>query len=237
MTWDAEALALEHLLAQFRYSDNILGLIGILSAPCQDTADMLAYLDTQTDVDTAEGVHLGAIGARLGVTWPSAQEANDFRTIDFSDLPGDAAHHGTKDFSDPPTVGGWLVSYNEGLESQTAPGTMMGDDDYRILIKAKGAAFLRRATTTNWWIYLNELGADCFVDTVDGAVLQISPKVPGSVDHWIRGHALDNGFRPAGVAISFNDQRKIGELLLEDGGTLLTEDGDEILLEGDYDLA
>lgn len=224
--------ALDTMLAQYRDCDNWEALLEILCDPVQTQADLLDYLDTQTNVDTAEGVHLDIIGARIGCTRPSAQEANDFRICDFADLPGDATHHGLNEFGDPPTVGGWLVSYNVGLESQTDPGAMMGDDDYRILIMAKGAAYLRRATTTNWWIFLNELNADCFVDTVAGAVLQISPKVQGSVDHWIRGYALSHGFKPAGVAISFNDQSKlISNLTTEDGYTLTTEDGEVLTTE------
>jgi len=105
--------------------------------------------------------------------------------------------------------GGYLVSSHDGLESVTSPGTMMADSLYRALIAAKGAAYLKRATDTAWWVYLNALGADCYVDTVAGAELEISPKTPGTIRYWIRHYILQNGYKPAGGKITFRMIREV----------------------------
>lgn len=129
--------AYEELLNQFQDAPGILSFLEAVFNRVEDTDQLLADLLLKRDLETAEGVWLDIIGAIVGYGRPAEYILDDniFTFVDQSTDPSDPA----KSFADdsPATYGGYFQDL-DGVHPANAE--LVGDDDYRVLIKAKIAA-------------------------------------------------------------------------------------------------
>ena len=192
-------------LVTFKNSPNILALLEIIADPIQDVDDVVTYLNTQTDVDTAEGVHLDALGDLIGVPRPLAQEECYLKFVSKSEMGDDLEHkHGWQDNSASDPVGGYWQSKIDGLVSQTDLNSMMSDTDYRRLIKTRISAFRIKSTHENIFLWLLNMGARCLITKPAVCQTKFETTVPGAFSFWECWYILDKGLETAGISKEFD---------------------------------
>lgn len=200
---DVWELKQERLFAKYRNSPNILGLMEILSSPSQDTQDVLDWLLGELSLSAASGKVLDFLGELVGVDRPPAQEEDilwlclDWETADDPDN-----HYGLA--PDSLDEGGYLTG-DDGILSQSSPGSYMPDDDYRLLIASKGATYRQKATREVVFTYLLELGVRCKIIETD-KVVEFEPSSYDNLNYWLRDYIETRGFRPAGIQVSVAEQ-------------------------------
>jgi hypothetical protein len=195
MTLDIETLFKDRTFAQFRDSPHIQDLIETLSDPMQDSSDVADFILGSLNIDDAEGEQLDYLGERIGVSRPPAQETRIFRMVRLGEV-GDP----DEGFSDDENPGGYMTTL-EGLESISAPGTDMSDEDYRFLIRQKAASYRKKATREILFSYLLAFGARCKIDDDTDLKIDIDQDRYDDLDNWARNYIETRGFKPAGIAI------------------------------------
>ena len=129
--------AYEEILNQFRNSDTILTYLEAVFNRIEDLDAVLGDLLNKRGIETAEGVWLDIIGAIVGYARPVEYilSENIFTFKDSGTDPDDS----DKAFADgPPVTHGGYFQDLYGVYIDGAP--LMGDDDYRVLLRAKIAA-------------------------------------------------------------------------------------------------
>ncbi len=201
---DVEQSLIDQLLHQFKHSENILKLIGVLGDMLQDTFDVAAYIQSMVDLDDYTGEFLEFWGELIGVGRPLANEdpANIFTICSLGEA-GDVDHK-TNFLNDDDSVelGGYIDSYG-GLPSITDPGALMTDIDYRFLIRQKAASFRSEMTHTNLYSYLLAFGARCKIDDDTQFQNKIDPQNFNDLDSWQKWYVEKKGFKPGGVGVRF----------------------------------
>jgi hypothetical protein len=206
---DAYQTLFDKLLYQFRDSPNILQVITAFSEPIQDTLDVLDYIETNLDIDVADGTMLDKLGSILGVKRPPRQETRIFTLCKLGEvLP---PWQGFADTSDPSvTVGGYLTT-TRGLVDQSDPDAMMADKDFRYLIRQKAKALRRLMTYDNLASYMVAFGHRAKIDDSGDLVVVIDPF--DAPDEWTRWYIENRGFSPVGIKIVLQDPLRDGEVI------------------------
>ena len=191
------------LFAKYRNSPNVLGILNLMATVIQDTADALDFFEGQMGIDTAEGVILENLGGWIGVNRPPAQEADGFRLFRDEDVLSDPEnHHGLA--PDDLSTGGYLYR-DDGLPSKEFPNTFVDSPTYRLFIKAKAAAFRKRATRETLYNYILQFGVRPKI--IEGVrAIQIQPSDYDDLTMYLRYHLINRGFRPAGISVSIYPQ-------------------------------
>lgn len=202
---DAEQTMLDQLLHQFKYSDNILKLIGVLGDTLQDTFDACYFISTAVDLDDYEGEQLDFWGELIGVARPLAQEprANLFTLRHRGESVDPDNKTGFEDRTDAVVTGGYLTT-REGLASISDPGAEMSNVDYRFLIRQKAASYRSRMTHTNLYSYLLAFGSRCKIDGDTTFKSTITQQNYNDLNHWQRNNVETRGFAPGGLTIEFD---------------------------------
>ena len=195
----------ERTLAQFRNSPRILEFIEVLADALQDCADVVEYIDTAFDLDTATGEQLDYLGELLGIYRPRAQETRIFTLV----MPGEIPDP-DKDFETDETPGGYLGS-TFGLEDQDDPDALMSDVDYRSLINQKALSYRKKMTPENLYTYLIQSGARCKIDDDDRLTVTIDPYRYDDLNEWMMNYIVTRGFKPGGVKVQFSGRLRHGD--------------------------
>jgi hypothetical protein len=204
--YDAEQHLLDQLLHQFKYSENILKLIGVLGDTLQDTFDAAYYIESAVSLDDYVGEQLEFWGELIGVGRPLAQESEEnLFTLCREGESGDPDNKtGFRDESDTVVTGGYLTT-EEGLDSISYPGSKMSDADYRYLIRQKAQSYRSRMTHTNLFNYLLAFGSRCKLDGTVTFKTTIEPQNYYDLDEWAKNYVETRGFKPAGLTVEFNE--------------------------------
>ena len=192
-----------NLFAKYRHSPYILGLFEVIAGALQDTSDVLDFFEGQLSIDTGEGVILENLGGWIGVNRPPAQEEDGLVLIRDGDILGDPEnHHGLA--PDDLSTGGYLYR-DDGLPSKADPNSFVDNPTYRLYIRAKAAAFRRRATRDTLYNYALQFGVRPKI--IEGVrSIQIQPSDYDDLTMYLRYHLIHRGFRPAGIEVSIYKQ-------------------------------
>lgn len=197
----------DRLFYFFKDDPHTVSLLTVLADPIQDTQDVMAFIMGADSIDDAEGEQLEQIASWIGVVRPPAQETRIF-TLRKLGFTGDLENHtGFEDTSDTIELGGYMVSL-DGLESQTNPGSMMPDADFRKLIKQKAAVFRSKMTDTNLFNYLIAFGSRCKIDDDTQYVVEMDPYTYYDLNTWFKKYVTEKGFKPAGFTMQFRDNMR-----------------------------
>jgi hypothetical protein len=204
--YDAEQHLLDQLLHQFKFSENILKLIGVLGDTLQDTFDAAYYIESAVSLDDYEGEQLEFWGELIGVGRPLAQESQDrlFTLRREGEAVDPDNKTGFYDDSDSVITGGYLTT-EEGLDSISYPGSEMSDADYRKLILQKAASYRSRMTHTNLFNYLLAFGSRCKIDGTVTFKSSLEPQNYYDLNNWAKNYIETRGFKPAGLTVKFNE--------------------------------
>ena len=200
---------LDLLFAKYRHSPNILKVLEILSTPIQDTNDAIDYFLNHLNIDDAEGPLLNSMASWIGVIKPPAQEEDILwlcRDEEVADDPDNRFGLAT----DALTEGGYLTG-DDGCLSKSDPGSYISDEDFRLYIRAKAAAFREKATREILYNYILQFGFRCKLIESMRAV-EIEPSNYDDLDYFMRYFILNRGFRPAGISISIKPQTQSEEV-------------------------
>jgi hypothetical protein len=203
--YDAEQHLLDQLLHQFKFSENIVKLIGVLGDTLQDTFDAAYYIQTAVSLDDYEGEQLEFWGELIGVSRPLAQEPKEnlFTLRKRGESVDPDNKTGFEDSTDSVITGGYLTT-REGLPSISDPGSEMSDIDYRFLIRQKAASYRSRMTHTNLYNYLLAFGARCKIDGTVTFKSTIEQQNYYDLNNWQRNYIETRGFAPSGLTIEFD---------------------------------
>jgi hypothetical protein len=201
---DATQTLLDQLLHQFKHSENIVKLIGVLGNMFQDTFDAADYIQSAVTLDDYEGEQLEFWGELIGVKRPRRQEdpANIFTLCsrgeggDLDNRTGFAAR------ADTVTTGGYMTA-REGLPDQSDSTTEMTDADYRYLILQKAASYRKKMTHTNLYNYLLAFGARCKLDDSTDMENIIQPQNWNDLSEFFKHYCETRGFKPSGIRVQF----------------------------------
>lgn len=194
---------LDNLFAKYSRSPNVLGVFEILASPLQDTSDAIDYILDHLSIGDAEGVILDAKAGWIGVTRPLAQEENIFQLFSKYELADDPENRYGLAPSDL-SSGGYLTS-KTGCPSKSSPGALMGDDDFRLFIRAKAATFRKLATPEVMYNYVLQFGIRAKI-TEGVRECEIEPSSYRDMSMFIRYHIEHRGFLPAGIYTHIRSQ-------------------------------
>ncbi len=210
---DAEATLVAQLLHQFKYSENILKLLGVLGNAMQDTFDAAYFIQTAVSLDDYTGQQLDFFGGLIGVARPAAQEdpANIFTLCNRGEA-GDVDNR-TGFFNDDDSVetGGYMTA-RAGLPDQSDPTATMSDADYRYLILQKAASYRSKMTHTNLYSYLLAFGSRCKIDDSTDMENIIQPQNWYALNDFFQNYVGTRGFKPAGIRVQFEGNLTEDEL-------------------------
>ena len=195
---------LDRLFPVFRKSPNELYQAETFTGPMDETYEAMAYYLAHTDLDDREGVLLDWTGWLIGVRRPPAQEPDEnlfwLCPLDAVDIEPETRGFSTLD----QTEGGYMTGL-AGIVSVSDPGSFMGDDDYRELIKTKAATFRKSATRDVLYEYLEKFGIRVLFE-FGTAEITYNPQSFDDTPYWKRDYVVNKGFSPAGIKIIFPDQ-------------------------------
>ena len=129
------------LLDQFRVSTNLKALLDVINERFDDSDALLEYLQYYRFLDTSSGVWLDTIGDIVGIPRPYDQIDDGIFTYKSAGGPDDA------DLAYSSVAGSTGGKYQSisGLET----GDLIGDTEYRTLIKAKIFSTFAKPTIPN----------------------------------------------------------------------------------------
>jgi hypothetical protein len=201
---DVYANILDRLFAKYRYSQNILGVLEILSDPIQDTDDAIDWLLAHLSIDEAEGELLDFMASWIGVSRPPAQEENIFLLFRDEEVADDPENnHGLA--PDSLSSGGYL-SADDGCLSKSDPGSYVDDETFRTFIRAKAATFRKKATPEVMFEYILSFGIRTVLHEDEALTCEIEPSNYEDMTLFIQNYIETRGFRPAGIKVRVKTQ-------------------------------
>lgn len=204
---DAYQTLLDQLLCQWKDSPNIKKLLEILSGPMQDTIDVCEFILDYTDLDDCTGEKLDMWGNLIGMRRPKAQHTDSevFRMCELGEAGDTDGKTGFYDDTDTVVVGGYFTSLT-GIPDQDDPTLLLGDDDYRYMIKQKAKSLRTQMTHTNLFNYLLAFGSRHKVSKANALMVEMQPVDfygVHALSDYFRHYVREKGLRPAGVGVNF----------------------------------
>lgn len=188
---------LDRCLNQFLNSTNLQLLFEDIYDQVQDSQDLVDYLLTNLNVDTAEGVWLDRLGVLVGLPRPYADQDKDY--IFTAKLTGEVDDPEKGCYDSATGKGGYIQTY-VGINVVADTSTQVSDAEYRKQIKAKAVANHVSGIPSDFYDFLKD-GFDVESDIDDSTVGLIEITIYDFLSQKERRFVEENGPRSAGTRV------------------------------------